>query len=90
MGCHDKIHMSNFSTFLQTLWNYCSILWDDGRSCGVAEVERRLSVVEELESVVEADPLLNTIPSVQKRVASGGCYFHACKDTPDVRAVLLH
>ena len=38
---------------------------------------------------IEADPLLNTIPSVQKRVASGGFYFHACKDTPDVRAVLL-
>jgi hypothetical protein len=32
---------------------------------------------------------LNTIPSVRKRVTSGGFFFHACKDTPDVRAVLL-
>jgi hypothetical protein len=45
--------------------------------------------VRALQAQVEADPLLNTIPSVQKRIASGGFYFHACKDTPDVRAVLL-
>jgi hypothetical protein len=46
--------------------------------------------VRALQVQVEADPLLNTIPSVQKRVASGGFFFHACKDTPDVRSVLLH
>jgi len=46
--------------------------------------------VRALQAQVEADPLLNTIPSVQKRVASGGFFFHACKDTPDVRSVLLH
>ncbi len=46
--------------------------------------------VRALQAQVEADPLLNTIPSVQKRVASGGFFFHACKDTPDVRTVLLH
>jgi hypothetical protein len=27
---------------------------------------------------------------VQKRIASGGFFFHACKDSPDVRSVLLH
>lgn len=60
---------------------------------GVVRIERPLDEVRRevraLEAQVEADPLLNTIPSVQKRIASGGFYFHACKDTPDVRAVLL-
>jgi hypothetical protein len=45
--------------------------------------------VKALETEVEQDPLLNAIPSVQKRIVSGGFYFHACKDTPEVRAVLL-
>lgn len=60
---------------------------------GVVRIDRPLEEVRrevrELEAQVEADPLLNTIPSVQKRVTSGGFFFHACKDTPDVRAVLL-
>src|SRR5258705_12262899 len=45
--------------------------------------------VKGLESQVEADRLLNTIPSVQKRIRSGGFFFHACKDSPEGRAVLL-
>ncbi len=60
---------------------------------GVVRIDRPLEDVRQevraLEAQVEADPLLNTIPSVQKRITSGGFYFHACKDTPDVRAVLL-
>lgn len=60
---------------------------------GVVRIDRPLADVRRevcaLEKQVEADPLLNTIPSVQKRVTSGGFFFHACKDTPDVRAVLL-
>lgn len=60
---------------------------------GVVRIERPLDEVRQevraLEAQVQADPLLNTIPSVQKRIASGGFYFHACKDTPDVRAVML-
>jgi hypothetical protein len=40
---------------VQKLWNYCNILRDDGLSYGVAEVERRLSVMEELEAVVSAN-----------------------------------
>lgn len=60
---------------------------------GVVRIDRPLEEarreVRDLEAQVETDPLLNTIPSVQKRVASGGFFFHACKDTPDVRAVLL-
>ena len=35
--------------------NYCIIVRDDGLSYGVAEVERRLSVVKELEAVVSAN-----------------------------------
>lgn len=61
---------------------------------GVVRIDRPLAEVRQevraLQAQVEADPLLNTIPSVQKRVASGGFYFHACKDSPDVRSVLLH
>jgi hypothetical protein len=60
---------------------------------GVVRIDRPLEEVRRevraLQTQVENDPLLNTIPSVQKRVASGGFYFHACKDSPDVRAVLL-
>jgi len=60
---------------------------------GVVKDDRELETVRQevraLQAQVEADPLLNTIPSVQKRVESGGFFFHACKDTPDVRAVLL-
>lgn len=61
---------------------------------GVLRIDRPLAEVRRevraLEAQVEADPLLNTIPSVQKRIASGGFFFHACKDSPDVRTVLLH
>ncbi len=39
---------------------------------------------------VETDPLLNTIPSVIKRVSRGGFFFHACKGSDDVRTVFLH
>jgi len=45
--------------------------------------------VIELQQGVESDPLLNTIPSVVKRIQKNGFFFHACKDTPDVRAVFL-
>jgi len=45
--------------------------------------------VDELQQEVETDSLLNTIPSVRKRIDSGGFFFHACKDTPDVRLVFL-
>lgn len=47
--------MSNPTALVQKIWNYCNILRDDGLSYGVAEVEWRLSVVEELESVVTAN-----------------------------------
>jgi len=74
------------------------IIGQDGVSLsfglGVVRIDRPLADVRQevcaLQAQVEADPLLNTIPSVQKRVASGGFYFHACKDSPDVRSVLLH
>jgi len=53
----------------------------------IAEVR---SEIVALQKQVEGDPLLNTIPSVGKRVAKGGFFFHACKDTDDVRTVFLH
>ncbi len=59
---------NNPNQLVQKLWNYCNIHRDDGLSYGdyveqltfllflkMAEVERRLSVVEELESVVAAN-----------------------------------
>jgi len=61
---------------------------------GIVRIDRPLNDVRQevtaLQRQVEADALLNTIPSVQKRIASGGFYFHACKDSPDVRSVILH
>lgn len=42
-----------------------------------------------LQAEVEDDPLFNTLPSVKKRIQKGGFFFHACKDTPDVRAVFM-
>jgi hypothetical protein len=60
---------------------------------GVVKIDCSLEKMRQearaLQTQVEADPLLNAIPSVQKRVASGGFFFRACEDTPDVRAVLL-
>lgn len=52
----------------------------------LAEVRAEIAA---LQKQVEADPLLNTIPSVVKRTQRGGFYFHACKDMPDVRSVFL-
>ncbi len=46
--------MTNPTALVSKLWNYCSILRDDGLSYG-DKMERRLSVVEELESVVTAN-----------------------------------
>src|SRR5664280_3851375 len=61
---------------------------------GVVRIDRPLEEVREeiraLQRQVERDPLLNSIPSVKKRMETGDFYFHACKDTPDVRTVLLH
>lgn len=74
------------------------ILGADGVSLsfgiGIVRIDRPLSEVRAeiaaLQRKVEGDPLLNSIPSVRKRTLTGGFYFHACKDTPDVRTVLLH
>lgn len=47
--------MSTLTILSRKLWNYCIILVDDGLFYGAAEVERRLSVVEELEAAVSAN-----------------------------------
>lgn len=52
-------------------------------------VDEIRSRVADLQKAIEADELLNSIPSVRKRIDSGGFYFHACKDTPDVRLTFL-
>ena len=61
---------------------------------GVVRIDRPLAEAREevraLQVQVEADPLLNTLPSVRKRTASGGFFFHASNDSPDVRTILLH
>ena len=61
---------------------------------GIAKIERPLAEVRKeiqaLQQQVVNDALLNTLPSVVKRVNKGGFFFHACKDTPDVRTVFLH
>lgn len=61
---------------------------------GIARIDRTLDEVRaeirQLHAAVEADPLLNTIPSVVKRIQKGGFFFHGCKDSPEVRSVFLH
>jgi hypothetical protein len=61
---------------------------------GIVKIDRPLAQVRSeitaLHRQVEEDPLLNTIPSVAKRMSRKGFFFHASKDTPDVRAVFLH
>ena len=47
--------MSNPSALVQKLCHYCGILREDALSDGVAEVERRWSVMEDLESVASAN-----------------------------------
>lgn len=74
-----------------------SVIGEEGVSLafgmGIVRIDRPLGEVrEEIENLhrsVEADRLLNTIPSVTKRVQKGGFFFHACKDSPEVRAVFL-
>lgn len=66
---------------VQKLWNYCNILRDDGLAyCDyveqtriVAEVERRLSVIDELEATVTANLLRATRlrPSILQQAFSG-------------------
>lgn len=51
-------------------------------------VEVRAEIVA-LQQQVERDPLLNTIPSVARRIAQGGFFFHASKDSDDVKAVFM-
>ena len=61
---------------------------------GIVRIDRPLEEVREeirqLHRAVELDHLLNPIPSVAKRVARGGFFFHGCKDSPEVRSVFLH
>jgi hypothetical protein len=60
---------------------------------GIVKFTRPLHQVRKeiraLQAQVENDDLLNTIPSVAKRIARGGFFFHACKDSDDVRSVFL-
>jgi hypothetical protein len=60
---------------------------------GILKIKRPLAEVRaeviELQKEIENDPLFNTLPSVIKRCQQGGFFFHACKDTPDVRSPFL-
>lgn len=60
---------------------------------GILKIMRPLAEVRaeviELQKDIENDPLFNTLPSVIKRAGQGGFFFHACKDTPDVRSPFL-
>ena len=54
-----------------------------------APVAEMRSQVEKLCRAVESDSYLNRIPSVLKRVQSGGFFFHASDDSPEVRERLF-
>lgn len=45
--------------------------------------------IVKLQQEVQSDPYLNCIPSVMKRVAKGGFFFHAKDDSPEVRERLM-
>ncbi len=74
------------------------VIGNDGVSLsfgmGITRIDRPLPEVRQeiagLHRQVEEDPLLNAIPSVRKRIGKGGFFFHACKDSPEVRSVFLH
>ncbi len=61
---------------------------------GIVKFNRPITEVRSeiiaLQQQVASDPLLNTIPSVARRIANGGFFFHACKDSDDVKTVFLH
>jgi hypothetical protein len=59
---------------VQTLWNYCNILRDDVLPLGAAEVQRWLSVVEELKTVISADVqrAIHLIQSILQKAFTGG------------------
>ena len=44
--------------------------------------------VVELQAQVEQDDYLNVIPSVQRKTAQGGFFFHATDDPPEVREIM--
>lgn len=46
--------------------------------------EIRLKVLE-LQQTICNDPYFNEVPSIQKKIAKGGYYFHATDDVPEVR-----
>lgn len=54
-----------------------------------APVEKVRDQVKNLCRAVETDEYLNRIPSVVKRVKSGGFFFHAKDDSPEVRERLF-
>ena len=60
---------------------------------GMAKINRPLHEVREevvaLQRSIEADEYLNVIPSVKKRIAGGGFFFHASDDSPEIRQVLF-
>ena len=45
--------------------------------------------VRDLQDEVAADKYLNTIPSVQKKIAKNGFFFHATDDPPEVRQIMF-
>jgi hypothetical protein len=57
-----------------------------GFASPVAEVREQ---IVNLCREVESDAYLNRIPSVLKRIRSGGFYFHAKDDSPEVRERLF-
>ncbi len=56
---------------------------------GMTKINRPLPEVRaevvELQRKVETDSYLNVIPSIRKKIAAGGFFFHACDDPPEVR-----
>jgi len=55
-----------------------------------SDLDHARAAVRQLQADVAADRYLNTIPSVSKKIAGKGFYFHATDDPPEVRQLFYH
>lgn len=60
---------------------------------GIVRIDRPLDRVRaeiaKMHREIENDAFVNTLPSVRKRVERGGFFFHACKDSPEIRQIFF-
>lgn len=61
-------------------------------SLGLLDVEDPIRLdndIRKLQQQIEGDPYFTDVPSVQKRLAKGGFFFHATDDIPEIRKMMF-